>query len=93
MEKGKVPVVLPENVSVTYHFLVRPLQTISFTLKGVAYHIVSYFTEEDLLSGRLLRASKLYDLQHIVITPTMLRPSDFRHPPPVHTEADGASYM
>lgn len=68
-------------------------QTISLTLEGVTYHIISYFTEADLLSGRLPRPSSRYDLQQIFLSPKMIRPSDFRHPPPVHVGPSGVPYL
>lgn len=60
---------------------------------GTLYHVISYFTEEDLRLGRLPRPTSRRDLMQLVITPDMILPFDFRVPPPIKTGQDGRPYL
>ncbi|EIM92756.1 uncharacterized protein STEHIDRAFT_152068 [Stereum hirsutum FP-91666 SS1] len=68
-------------------------KTISIRMEGTLYHVISYFTEEDLRLGRLQRPTSRRDLMQLVITPNMILPSDFRAPPPIKTGQDGRPYL
>lgn len=57
------------------------------------YHVISYFTEEDINHGRLLRPNSRKDLLQLALTPDLIRSSDFRRPPPVQAGRDGRLYM
>ncbi|EIM90942.1 uncharacterized protein STEHIDRAFT_136864 [Stereum hirsutum FP-91666 SS1] len=68
-------------------------KTISLQLEGVDYHLVAYFSEDDLTRNRLPRPATRADIGAVPITPAMVRTSDFRHPPSVHTAADGTQHI
>ncbi|KAL6300771.1 Gti1/Pac2 family-domain-containing protein, partial [Sparassis latifolia] len=55
-------------------------KTITVKTDGLDYHLISYYTEEDVRSGRLQRPSSRPDLRSIEIPRELLESSGFRYP-------------
>lgn len=57
------------------------------------YHVISYYTEEDLRRGRLHRPTIRADIMGITITPAIVRAANLRYPPAIMTGANGQEYV
>lgn len=68
-------------------------QTITINLEEMEYHVVSYYTEEDIRRGRLPRPTIRADIMAAAITPAIVRAANLRHPPPIMTGANGQEYV
>ncbi|KAL1920338.1 uncharacterized protein VTP21DRAFT_1484 [Calcarisporiella thermophila] len=67
----------------SYHFKKNGLikKTISIVVHGVCQHLVSYYTIEDVISGRLRTPSSVPELASLEISPELLLKQNFRVPP------------
>ncbi|KAL7411887.1 Gti1/Pac2 family-domain-containing protein [Mrakia frigida] len=79
------------SLTTTYKFKEKGLvkKTISVSINGVAQHMVSYYSMEDALSGRLRSPSSLPELFALDISPDYLSNKHFRFPPKVEIGPDG----
>lgn len=68
-------------------------QTITITLEEMEYHVISYYTEDDLRRGRLHRPTIRPDIMGMAITPAIVRAANLRYPPPIMTDANGQEYV
>ncbi|CED83002.1 Gluconate transport-inducing protein [Phaffia rhodozyma] len=64
-------------------------RTMSASINGVAQHLVSYYTLEDAMNGRLRTPSSLPELASLEINPEYLRDTFFRDPPKIEEDASG----
>ena len=64
-------------------------QTISLEVDGSHQHLVSYYTLEDVYSGRLRTPSTFPELLAMTISPNFLLKSNFRVPPKIEIGTDG----
>ncbi|KAM5530865.1 hypothetical protein V8D89_015450 [Ganoderma adspersum] len=56
-------------------------KTITVKIDGSDYHLISYYTQEDLATGLLRRPTSHPDLMAIEIPPELTRSTNFRYPP------------
>ncbi|KAI0649175.1 Gti1/Pac2 family-domain-containing protein [Trametes meyenii] len=56
-------------------------KTITVKIDGSDYHLISYYTQEDLATGLLRRPTSRPDLIAIDIPPELTRSTNFRYPP------------
>ncbi|KAI0775260.1 Gti1/Pac2 family-domain-containing protein [Trametes elegans] len=56
-------------------------KTITVKIDGSDYHLISYYTQEDLAAGLLRRPTTRPDLMAIDIPPELTRSTNFRYPP------------
>ncbi|CDO74940.1 hypothetical protein BN946_scf184945.g12 [Trametes cinnabarina] len=58
-------------------------KTITVKIDGSDYHLISYYTQEDLNAGLLRRPTSRPDLMSIEIPPELTRSTNFRYPPSI----------
>ncbi|KAH9954342.1 Gti1/Pac2 family-domain-containing protein [Russula dissimulans] len=68
-------------------------KTITVKVSGTDHHLVSYYREEDVARGSLLRPTSRPDIMRLTIPPEMVRATNFRHPPHVEIGPDGNAHM
>ncbi|KAF4613808.1 hypothetical protein D9613_008055 [Agrocybe pediades] len=64
-------------------------KTITVTIEGSDLHLISYYTSEDIRSGRLKRPSTRSDIMSLYMPPHIFRLANFRVPPKMETGPDG----
>ncbi|WVQ80981.1 hypothetical protein IAT38_003088 [Cryptococcus sp. DSM 104549] len=64
-------------------------KTMSVNVHGFAQHVVSYYTIEDCLAGKLRTPSTIPELSALEISQDYLHKQNFRFPPMIETGADG----
>ncbi|OCF33175.1 hypothetical protein I317_02362 [Kwoniella heveanensis CBS 569] len=64
-------------------------KTMSVSVNGFAQHMVSYYTVEDVLAGKLRSPSTIPELQALEISPEYLSKQNFRFPPLTEMGTDG----
>ncbi|KAF9532675.1 Gti1/Pac2 family-domain-containing protein [Crepidotus variabilis] len=64
-------------------------KTITVTIEGSDLHLISYYTSEDIRSGRLKRPSSRQDIMGLPMPPHIFRLTNFRVPPKVEIGPDG----
>ncbi|KAK7037768.1 hypothetical protein VNI00_010729 [Paramarasmius palmivorus] len=64
-------------------------KTITVTIEGSDLHLISYYTSEDIRSGRLKRPSSRPDIMSLYMPPHIFRLTNFRVPPKVEMGPDG----
>jgi hypothetical protein len=64
-------------------------QTMSVTVNGYAQHMISYYTVEDVLAGKLRQPSTIPELASLEISPDYLHKQNFRFPPMIEVGQDG----
>ncbi|WVF66293.1 hypothetical protein IAT40_001033 [Kwoniella sp. CBS 6097] len=64
-------------------------KTMSVSVNGFAQHMVSYYSVEDVLAGKLRSPSTIPELQSLEISSEYLSKQNFRFPPVTETGADG----
>ncbi|EPX71340.1 gluconate transporter inducer Gti1 [Schizosaccharomyces octosporus yFS286] len=68
-------------------------KTISLTINGQLHHLISYYTAEDVLSGKLKTPSSMPLFRQLPISPELLESKNFRIPPLVEAaESEKISY-
>ncbi|KAH9902974.1 Gti1/Pac2 family-domain-containing protein [Cubamyces lactineus] len=78
---------LPEpNLSYKQRGLIK--KTITVKIDGSDYHLISYYTHEDLNAGLLRRVKDRPDLMAIDIPPELTRSTNFRYPPNLEEDHD-----
>lgn len=55
-------------------------QTITVKIDDSDHHLISYFTQEDVRSGRLQRPTSRPELMAIQIPPDIVQSANFRYP-------------
>lgn len=55
-------------------------KTISINFQGVSHHLVSYYTVDDVMSGRLTTPTRHPDLRNIIPHSELILPQNFRAP-------------
>ena len=61
----------------------------SVTVNGFAQHMISYYSIEDVLAGKLRCPSTIPELASLEISPEYLHKQNFRFPPMIEVGADG----
>lgn len=61
----------------------------TLTISGFHQHVVSYYTLEDAVAGRLRRPSTIPEFASLEISPEYLNVANFRYPPSIELGADG----
>ena len=56
-------------------------QTITVRVDGSDYHLIAYYTPEDVTAGVLRRPTSVPDLMLIDVPPELTRSTNFRYPP------------
>ncbi|TFK27835.1 hypothetical protein FA15DRAFT_635178 [Coprinopsis marcescibilis] len=64
-------------------------KTITVTIDGSDLHLISYYTLEDIRSGKLKRPSARADIMSLYMSPHLFRLTNFRVPPKVEIGPDG----
>ncbi|KAF5341372.1 hypothetical protein D9758_012281 [Tetrapyrgos nigripes] len=64
-------------------------KTITVTIDGSDLHLISYYTSEDIRSGRLKKPSSRQDIMNLYMPPHIFRLTNFRVPPKVEMGPDG----
>ncbi|KAF9082830.1 hypothetical protein BGX29_001671 [Mortierella sp. GBA35] len=63
-------------------------KTMSIVVNGVSQHLISYYSKEDVLAGRLRTPSSVPELASLEISPEFLMKQNFRIPPTVEQSYD-----
>ncbi|KAF9924186.1 hypothetical protein FBU30_005804 [Linnemannia zychae] len=63
-------------------------KTLSIVVNGVSQHMISYYSKEDVLSGKLRTPSSVPELANLEISPEFLMKQNFRIPPTVEQSYD-----
>ncbi|KAI0368614.1 hypothetical protein BV20DRAFT_998300 [Pilatotrama ljubarskyi] len=66
-------------------------KTITVKIDGSDYHLISYYTQEDLAAGLLRRPTSRPDLMAIEIPPELTRSTNFRYPPNLEEAHDAST--
>ncbi len=61
----------------------------SVNVGGFAQHLISYYSVEDVVAGRLRTPSSIAELQNLDIAPEYLHKQNFRFPPIIEIGPDG----
>ncbi|KAN0059940.1 Global transcription regulator sge1 [Thecaphora frezii] len=79
------------SLTSSYPFLKDGLckKTISIQVEGSTQHLISYYTVDDVRSGRLRTPSSLPEIAALCISPIFLNKSNFRNPPHIEVGPDG----
>ncbi|KAF8622006.1 hypothetical protein AX15_007360 [Amanita polypyramis BW_CC] len=64
-------------------------KTITVTIEGSDLHLISYYTSEDIRSGKLKRPTSRPDIMALPMPPHIFRLTNFRVPPKVEIGPDG----
>ncbi|KAF8193385.1 Gti1/Pac2 family-domain-containing protein [Pholiota molesta] len=64
-------------------------KTITVTIEGSDLHLISYYTSEDIRSGKLKRPTTRGDIMGLYMPPHIFRLTNFRVPPKVEIGPDG----
>ncbi|KAF8071572.1 Gti1/Pac2 family-domain-containing protein [Lyophyllum atratum] len=64
-------------------------KTITVTIEGSDLHLISYYTSDDIRSGRLKRPTSRPDIMALTMPPHIFRLTNFRVPPKVEIGPDG----
>ncbi|RDB25821.1 Global transcription regulator FGP1 [Hypsizygus marmoreus] len=64
-------------------------KTITVTIDGSDLHLISYYTSEDIRSGRLKRPTHRPDIMSLSMPPHIFRLTNFRVPPKIDIGPDG----
>lgn len=64
-------------------------QTMSVQMQGYSQHMISYYTVEDVMSGKLRAPSTIPELAALEISPEYLQKQNFRFPPMIEVGHDG----
>jgi hypothetical protein len=79
--------------SLTNSYLFQPgglvKKTMTLTINGFHQHVVSYYTLEDAVAGRLRRPSTIPEFTALDISPEYLNLANFRYPPTLEMGQDG----
>ncbi|KAF5379763.1 hypothetical protein D9615_005748 [Tricholomella constricta] len=68
-------------------------KTITVTIEGSDLHLISYYTSEDIRSGRLKRPTSRPDIMGLAMPPHIFRLTNFRVPPKVEIGPDGKARL
>ncbi|KAF9460341.1 Gti1/Pac2 family-domain-containing protein [Collybia nuda] len=68
-------------------------KTITVTIDGSDLHLISYYTSEDIRSGKLKRPTHRPDIMSLYMPPQIFRSTNFRVPPKVEDGPDGKSRL
>ncbi|KAF9984982.1 hypothetical protein BGZ75_003447 [Mortierella antarctica] len=63
-------------------------KTMSIVVNGVSQHMISYYSKEDVLAGKLRTPSSVPELASLEISPEFLMKQNFRIPPTVEQSYD-----
>ena len=65
-------------------------QTITVRVDGSDYHLIAYYTPEDVAAGVLRRPTSVPDLMAIDVPPELTRSTNFRYPPDLEKSQEAA---
>ncbi|KAF9945583.1 hypothetical protein BGZ65_010596, partial [Modicella reniformis] len=68
-------------------------KTMSIVVNGVSQHLISYYSKDDVLAGRLRTPSSVPELASLEISPEFLMKQNFRIPPTVEQSYDLSDHM
>ncbi|KAF7356391.1 hypothetical protein MVEN_00971700 [Mycena venus] len=68
-------------------------KTITVTIEGSDFHLISYYTSADQHSGKLKRPTSRPDIMSLPMDPRLFRATNFRVPPKVEKGPDGTSRL
>ncbi|KAF8925831.1 hypothetical protein BGZ58_000434 [Dissophora ornata] len=68
-------------------------KTMSIVVNGVSQHLISYYSKDDVLAGKLRTPSSVPDLASLEISPEFLMKQNFRIPPTVEQSYDLNDHM
>lgn len=67
----------------------RAHQTITVKIDGSDHHLISYFVQDDIRSGRLRRPNSSPELMALEIPLALVQSTNFRYPPKLEPGPDG----
>ncbi|KZT07611.1 uncharacterized protein LAESUDRAFT_698231 [Laetiporus sulphureus 93-53] len=73
--------------------LIKKASTITVKINGSDHHLISYFTQEDVHSGRLHRPTSRSDLMALKIPAELLQSANFRYPLKLDGQRIGISQL
>ncbi|KAI1316217.1 hypothetical protein EDD11_010327 [Mortierella claussenii] len=68
-------------------------KTMSIVVNGVSQHLISYYSKDDVLAGKLRTPSSVPELASLEISPEFLMKQNFRIPPTVEQSYDLSDHM
>ncbi|KAF9190551.1 hypothetical protein BGZ51_008489 [Haplosporangium sp. Z 767] len=68
-------------------------KTMSIVVNGVSQHLISYYSKDDVLAGKLRTPSSVPELASLEISPEFLMKQNFRIPPTVEQSYDLGDHM
>ncbi|KAF9567240.1 hypothetical protein EC968_003474 [Mortierella alpina] len=68
-------------------------KTMSIVVNGVSQHLISYYSKDDVLAGKLRTPSSVPELAGLEISPEFLMKQNFRIPPTVEQSYDLGDHM
>ncbi|KAF9578503.1 hypothetical protein BGW38_005656 [Lunasporangiospora selenospora] len=68
-------------------------KTMSIVVNGVSQHLISYYSKDDVLAGKLRTPSSVPELAGLEISPEFLMKQNFRIPPTVEQSYDFSDHM
>ncbi|KAJ3555343.1 hypothetical protein NM688_g2632 [Phlebia brevispora] len=75
------------QITLKAHGLVK--KTITVKVDGSDHHLISYFTQDDIRTGRLRRPNTFSDLMSLEIPLALVQSTNFRYPPKLEAGPDG----
>ena len=64
-------------------------QTITVKIAGSDHHLICYYTQDDIRSGRLHRPTAVPELMALEIPHELIQSTNFRYPPKLEPGPDG----
>lgn len=65
------------------------VQTITVKIAGSDHHLICYYTQDDVRSGRLQRPTVVPELMALEIPHELIQSTNFRYPPKLEAGPDG----
>ncbi|KIK50653.1 hypothetical protein GYMLUDRAFT_182459, partial [Collybiopsis luxurians FD-317 M1] len=64
------------------------VETVTITIEGSDFHLISYYSSEDICNGRLKRPLSRPDVMELYMPPSIFRLTKFRVPPKIEIGPD-----
>lgn len=65
------------------------MKTITVKIAGSDHHLICYYTQDDVRSGRLQRPTRVPELMSVEIPHELVQSTNFRYPPKFEPGPDG----
>ncbi|KII89695.1 hypothetical protein PLICRDRAFT_684993 [Plicaturopsis crispa FD-325 SS-3] len=87
----KLPSLLANQGAMKQNGLMK--KTITITMDNSNLHLISYYTEDDIKSGKLKKPTSRRDVYALELPPHIFRFTNFRTPPKIETGPDGKARL